>query len=187
MDINDIFIGDKNAILLATRISGYGADYQVEVTDPFTMERQEVTIDLSNVQIKEVDDTVLARNNRYEFTLPTNGRKIVFKLLTHGDEIEISRELQSLEKISKGKGGTTPDVTTRLRYMIVSVDGKEDRGFVNRFIQNEFLARDTKSFRSYVKEISPDLDLTFEFESELTGEKEVMNIPFGINFFYPSN
>jgi hypothetical protein len=186
LDINDIFIGDKNAILLATRILGYGADYQVEVTDPFTLERQEVTIDLSKVQIKEVDDTVLNPNNRYEFTLPSSGRKIIFKLLTHGDETEISRELQALEKISKGKGGMTPDVTTRFRYMIISVDGKEDRGFVNKFIQNEFLARDTKSFRAYVKEISPDLELTFEFESELTGEKEVMSIPFGINFFYPS-
>ena len=36
----DILIGDKNAILLATRILGYGAQYDVEVNDPFTGETQ---------------------------------------------------------------------------------------------------------------------------------------------------
>jgi hypothetical protein len=54
-------------------------------------------------------------------------------------------------------------------------------------ILNEFLALDTKAFRKYVKQITPDMDLTFVFTSELTGETEALDIPFGINFFYPSN
>lgn len=187
LDIGDILIGDKNAILLATRILGYGAEYEVEVTDPFTLERQRVMIDLAEVQIKEVDETKLNSQNRYEYTLPTKGIKIVFKLLTHKDEVEIAKELQALEKLGKGKMGVSPDITTRLRYMIVSVDGNSDRAYINKFIQNDFLAMDTKAFRAYVKELSPDLDLKFEFVSDLTGEKEVMSIPFGVSFFYPSN
>ena len=89
VSVGDISVGDKNAILLATRILGYGADYNVEVTDPFTGETQKVTIDLAKIQTKEVDDTILNRENRYEFELPISKKKIKFKLLTHKDEIDI--------------------------------------------------------------------------------------------------
>jgi hypothetical protein len=186
LNTNDILIGDKNAILMATRILGYGADYQIEMTDPFSLEKQTVVIDLGKVQTKDIDDDLLNSKNRYTFKLPSNGTEIVFKLLTHGDEQEITKEIQALEKLNKNSG-TSFDVTTRLKYMIVSVDGNEDRGFVNRWVVNSFLARDTKAFRAYVKEISPDLNMKFEFTSELTGETEALDIPFGINFFYPSN
>jgi hypothetical protein len=182
---NDIFIGDKNAILLATRVLGYGADYKVEITDPFTLERQEVVIDLSTVKTKDVNDTLLNRENRYKFKLPKSGKEIEFKLLTHGDETEITKEVQALERIGKGKD-TASDVTTRLRYMIVSVDGNSDRGFINKWIMNGFLALDTKAFRKYVREISPDMDSTFQFTSNISGETEALDIPFGINFFYPT-
>jgi hypothetical protein len=182
---NDVFIGDKNAILMATRILGYGADYQIEMTDPFSGEKQKVVIDLGKVQTKDLDDSLLNSKNRYTFKLPSNDTEIVFKLLTHGDEQEITREVQALEKLNKNSGASF-DVTTRLKYMIVSINGNEDRGFVNRWITNQFLARDTKAFRAYVKELSPDLDMKFEFESEITGEREALDIPFGINFFYPT-
>ena len=183
---NDIFIGDKNAILLGTRILGYGADYHVEITDPFTYEKQKTVIDLSKVKTKDINYDLLNGNNRYKFTLPSNGTEIEFKLITHGDEQEITKEVQALEKLNKNSGNSY-DVTTRLKYMIVSVGGNEDRGFINRWVINSFLAKDTKAFRTYVKEISPDLDLKFEFISDITGETEALDIPFGINFFYPSN
>ena len=186
VNINDIFIGDKNAILMATRVLGYGADYTVEINDPFTLEKQSVTIDLSKVKTKDFNEVLLNGENRYKFKLPKSGNEVVFKLLTHGDEAEISKEIQSLERLYKGKGEKTFDVTTRLKYMIQSVDGNEDRGFITKWIQNSFLALDTKAFRKYVKELSPDMDLTFNFISDITGEEEALDIPFGINFFYPS-
>jgi hypothetical protein len=183
---SDVFIGDKNAILMATRILGYGADYNVEVTDPFSLEKQNVIIDLGKVQTKDVDESVLNSKNKYSFKLPSNGKEILFKLLTHGDEQEITKEIQALEKLNKNSG-TSFDVTTRLKYMIVSVDGNEDRGFINRWVVNSFLAKDTKAFRAYVKEISPDLDLKFTFTSDITGESEALDIPFGVSFFYPAS
>ena len=186
VNINDIFIGDKNAILLATRVMGYGADYKVEVTDPFTLEPQEVVIDLGKVKTKDFNEKLLNGDNLYKFKLPKSGKEIEFKLLTHGDEAEISKEIQALARLYKGKGDTSFDVTTRLKYMIQSVDGNQDRGFITKWVQNGFLALDTKAFRKYVRELSPDMDLNFEFTSELTGEKEALDIPFGISFFYPS-
>jgi hypothetical protein len=183
---NDVFIGDKNAILMATRVLGYGADYHVEMTDPFTGEKQEVVIDLGKIQTKDIDESILNSKNRYKFILPSNSKEITFKLLTHGDEQEITKDIQALEKLNKNSAGAY-DVTTRLKYMITSVDGNEDRGFINKWVVNSFLARDTKAFRVFVKDISPDLDMKFEFVSKATGETEALDIPFGINFFYPSN
>jgi hypothetical protein len=186
-DVNpdDIVIGDKNAVFLATRILGYGPDYEVEVTDPFSGEKQKVVIDLSAVQTKDIVDNVLNTENRYELELPLSKKKVVFKLLTHKDEKDINAEIASLERLAKNKEFSS-DVSTRLKYMIVSVDGDSDRGVVSKFSKN-MLAKDTKAFREYIKTISPDLDLKYDFVSEITGEAEALDIPFGISFFYPSN
>ena len=70
--------------------------------------------------------------------------------------------------------------------MIVEVDGNTDRGFINNYVKNNLLARDSKALREHIKTFSPDLNLKFEFTSELTGEAEALDIPFGVGFFYPS-
>lgn len=183
--IDDLVLGDKNAIFLATRILGYGPQYKVEITDPFSGERQEVIIDLGQVKTKDIDFDKLRRDNKYEFTLPSDGTKLKFKLLTHKDETNIRDEIQALEKLSKGNNPT--EVTTRLRYMILEVNGNSERAYINKWVVNNFKAQDSRAFREYVKTISPDLDLKFEFVSDTTGETEALDIPFGINFFYPSN
>lgn len=186
VNVGDISVGDKNAILLATRILGYGADYNVEVTDPFSGETQKVTIDLAKIQTKEVDDSILNRENRYEFELPISKKKIKFKLLTHKDEIDINAEIQALNRLVKGDTAVSQDVSTRLRYMIQEVEGNTDRGFINNFVKNSLLARESKALREYVRTISPDLDLKYQFTSDLTGESEALDIPFGVGFFYPT-
>ena len=182
--LDDILIGDKNAIFLAARILGYGPQYDVEVTDPFSGNKQQVSIDLSKVKTKDINFERLNRKNEYEFELPLSKKKIKFKLLTHKDEKEISEEIQALEKINKN--AIASDVTVRLRKMIIEVEGKNEKGYITKWINNEFLARDTKAFRAYVKEISPDLDLKFQFVSDETGETEALDIPFGVSFFYPT-
>ena len=187
LDIGDIFIGDKNAILLATRVLGYGSQYDVEVTDPSTGEIQKVSIDLSKIQTKDIDFTKLKSDNRYEFELPTSKKNIVFKLLTHKDEIDITAEVQALQRLTaKGQDVVSQDVTTRLRYMIVSVDGNEERGFINNWVKNSLLARDSRALREHIREFTPDLNLKFEFVSDITGETEALDIPFGVGFFYPT-
>jgi hypothetical protein len=187
VNIDDIIIGDKNAILLATRILGYGADYKVEVTDPFTLEQQKVTVDLSKVQTKEVDFNLLNSENNYEFELPTAKKKVVLKLLSHKDEKDINAEVQALQRLSKDQDKISSDLSTRLRYLIVEVDGKTDRGYINNYVRNELLARDSRAIRNYIQEITPDVDLRFDFTSNLTGESEALDIPMGAGFFYPTD
>jgi hypothetical protein len=184
VNADDLIVGDINAVYLATRMLGYGPDYDVEVTDPFSGDKQKVTIDLSSLQTKDIDYSKLNRENRYELELPVSKKKLVIKLLTHKDEKDINQEIQAMERLTKGKSVGT-DVTTRFKYTILEVDGNSDRGFINKFVPN-MLAGDTKALRNYFKEISPDINMTFQFTSEITGEVEALDIPFGISFFYPT-
>jgi hypothetical protein len=182
IDINEILIGDKNAIMLATRILGYGPLYSIEVTND-NGEKEKIDVDLSKVQTKDIDLTKLRRDNRYPYTT-TSGNNLVFKLLSHGDEQKIEEDIKALAKFNKG--GISSELTTRYRYMIQEVDGKTDSKSIIDFINNKFLARDTRAFREYIKSVSPDVKMEFEYENPETGEKEVRSIPMGVGFFWPS-
>jgi hypothetical protein len=179
---DDLLMGDKNAILIASRVLAYGPEYDVKVTDPITEDIVEYTIDMSNVNLKEIDYSVLNRNNRYEFTT-VNGTKIEFQLLTHGLEKKIEADLEALTKFNKDNPS---EITTRLRYIITSVNGNSDLGHITNFIKNQFLAKDSRVFRNHIQAITPDIDLKFDYTSPITGEKEALSIPFGMDFFYPS-
>jgi hypothetical protein len=183
-DVNpdDILIGDKNAIMLATRILGYGHEYKIEMEDDMD-NKSEVVVDLRSVQTKDIDMSVLNRQNRYTFTTPTTKNVLEFKLLTHGDERQIDTEIKALQKMNKD---ASFELTTRYRFMITSVDGNSDMGYITNFINNGFLTKDTKAFREYIKKVSPDVKMEFEYENPDSGEKEVRSIPMGVGFFWPS-
>ena len=82
VNINDLVIGDKNAILVTSRILAFGPEYQAKINDPFDKEEVEVTIDLSEIKIKEIDENKLNRDNEFEFFLPISKTNIKFKLLS---------------------------------------------------------------------------------------------------------
>jgi len=173
IDYNDLLIGDKNAIMVAARILGYGKDYK------FTYQGETHTVDLSQLENKEIDESLFTRgNNRFSFTLPTTNVNIEFKLLTHKDEANISQEIKGLKKIN---ANTSADLTTRLKHMIISVDGSEERSDIRKFVDNYLLAQDARALRAYINKIQPDVDLTF-FRGR---SEEKTSIPIGLNFFWP--
>ena len=168
-----LLIGDKNAIMIASRILGYGKDYK------FTYQGEEHIVDLSTLENKEIDPSIFTPgDNIFNFTLPTTNVEITFKLLTHGDETKISQEIKSLKKINSK---VTADLTTRLKYTIQSVDGSNEPKDIRNFIDNYLLAQDARALRNYINEIQPDVDLTFFHERT---EKR-HTIPIGLNFFWP--
>lgn len=183
INVDDIVLGDKNAILLATRVLGYGPEYKIETTNSLG-EPQEVTVDLGKVQTKEIDFELLSPENRYEFTTPHGKNKLEFKILTHGDEKKIDADIKALSRLNKG--GVSAELTTRYRFMILSVDGQSDTQSITSFINNKFITRDTKAFREYIAKITPDINMEFDFEDEQTGETEVRSIPMGVGFFWPT-
>jgi hypothetical protein len=178
---NDIVIGDKNAIILATRLLGYGPEYKMSFYSSKTGSTITTVVDLSEIKTKEVDFTLFKNANEFEFQTPIGKTKIKFKLLTHGDEGAIEKDITALERLGKD---VSADITTRLRYMITSVDGNIEVSVINRYI-NGMLARDSKAFRNYVKSISPDMDMTFTYTYD-DGDTEDLPVTLGVNFFWPS-
>ena len=174
-DINfdDLIIGDKNAIMIAARVLGYGKDYT------FNYQGKPYTVDLSEIEPKPLDENQFTRGiNSFPFTLPTTGANIEFKILTHADEKKITQELQALKKLN---AEASPESSTRLKHMIVSVDGNTDQKSIREFVDNYMLAKDARAFREYVKEFQPDVDLTFFPERS----ESRVDIPIGLSFFWP--
>jgi hypothetical protein len=170
---DDLLIGDKNAIMIAARVLGYGKDYK------FMYRGEEETVDLSKIENSPLHEEVQkAKSNEFAFTLPSSGNVVTFKLLTHGDEKKIEQETKGLTKINKNSSTT---ITTRLKHQILSVNGETEKPKIREFVDNYLLAQDSRALRERIKELSPDVDLTFFPEN---GDNRV-DIPIGLNFFWP--
>ena len=160
VDYGDIFIGDKNAIMLATRILGYGKEYKAEITCRACGEKEDTDFDLSHYKYKEIDESKFSQGNKFEFELPNSKRKLEFKLLTQGDEKEVLKEIERQRSAGIRAVG---EITSRLRYQLISVDGDNSPETINNFINNEFFAVDSRAFREHYANISPDVDFTTYF------------------------
>jgi hypothetical protein len=173
INYDDLLIGDKNALMVAARILGYGKDYS------FDYNGESHTVDLSLIENKPLHSEIETRKtNEFSFTLPHSGNHVTFRLLTHKDEQDINRELEGLRKINKDNA---PELTTRLKYVITSVEGSREKKDIRDFVDNYLLAKDSRSLREYIRELQPDVDLSF-FPSD-GGDR--VNIPVGVSFFWP--
>ena len=173
INFKDLLVGDKNAILIASRILGYGQDYE------FEMNGRVYQVDLTTLKDKELaQDVDYTKGNEFYYTLPASGIEVGYKLLTHGDEVAIEAELKGLKKLYPNGG--TPELSTRLKYLITSVGGSNDRKIVREFVDNELLARDARSLRQEVQRVSPDVNLTIKDD-----EGEDIAVPISLNFFWP--
>ena len=188
IDYNELLVGDKNAIMIAARVLGYGKDYEIEITDPFSPDdKQKLVIDLTSIEAKEYDyDALTPHENEFEVTLPVSKRLLKFRLMSHGLEAKVKAEVKSQLKITKASG-IDREFSTRMKYLITSVDGNDDRQFINNFVDNELFAQDSRFVRDQIKQKTPDMDMSFVFTSNVTGESEVMDIPMDVSFFWPKS
>jgi len=181
INYDDLLVGDKNAILISARILGYGKDYTFKYTNQ-QGEEVEANVDLSGLKDKEIDESLLkSGKNEFTFELPFSKNVVTFKLLTHGDEKNIEAEIKGLKKINPS---ATYDVTTRLKFIITSIEGKYDQKSIRDFVDNFLIAKDARALREYYSQVQPDIELKFTPEDEnYTGEG--IDIPINLNFFWP--
>lgn len=176
---DDLVVGDKNAIMVASRILGYGKDYT------FDYNGEEVTVDLSEIEPKWINEEHLVEpyTNEFHYTLPHSETEITFKILNNKDEKAIEAEVKGLKKINKL---ASPELSTRLKQMILSVGGDDSKKTIREFVDKQFLARDSRALREHIKEIQPDMDLTFDYYPEDGDDtQENVKIPIGVTFFWP--
>jgi len=173
----DLIIGDKNAIMVAARILAYGPEYICEIDNPNTGGKIQQTFNLADCPFKEVDDSI--NENLFECELPVSKQKIKFSVLTGKDENLITKDLKASQKIGTG---VSPELTTRLRYIIKEVDGDNTPAIINQTSVN-MLSRDSMFLREELTKVSPDIELSQEIE--IGGESVKVDIPMTVGFFWP--
>jgi len=183
VNFDDIIIGDKNAIMLATRILVYGKEYKAEVICKECGTKEETDFDLTVYKYKDIDESKFANGNKFEYELPNSKRKIEFKLLTQGDEAKVIKEIQRQRDAGIKAIG---EITTRLRYQLISVDGESDPETITNFINNEFFAVDSMAFREHYATLSPDVDFKTHFGCAACKAVQDVELPIQTNFFWPS-
>ena len=171
INYNDLVAGDKNAIMVAARILGSGKDYT------FNYGGSEYTVDLTTIDNKSFDHSNKGVNE-FSYTLPSTNTNITYKVLTHGDEQKIQAEVDGFKKVNKN---ASIELSTRLKYMITSVEGDRETKTIREFVDNYLLARDSRELRKHIRETQPDVDLTFFPD----GSDDRVDIPIGVKFFWP--
>ena len=177
VNYDDLIVGDKNAIMVAERILGYGADYTFKYND------EEITVDLQDLTSTNLNEEKLLEKgtNLFEYTLPHSDTSITFKLLCNKDDKQIKAEVKGLKKLDKK---SNPELSTRLKHIIQSVNGDSEKKSIREFVDKHMLARDSRAFREYIKTFQPDIDMKFNFESN-DGIEEEVNLPMTVSFFWP--
>lgn len=171
INMDHLLVGDKNALLVAARILGYGAKYK------FTYNNEEQEVDLSQLSAKELDPSIKDKNE-FTFTLPSSGNEVTYKFLTQADERRIDRELDGLRKINPNG---VPELSTRLKHIIIGINGERGDKEIREFVDRYLLAQDSRALREEMRNKQPDVDLSFFPE----GSTVKRNIPIGVDFFYP--
>jgi len=182
---DNLLIGDKDAIILASRIYGYGEIYAVEVTAP-SGKKQKVDIDLTTIPNKEIDETKFIKGeNRFKYSFENRFGKyeLEFKLLTVGDQRRIDDRLKKYKSFGK----EDQQITIRFEEMMLSVNGNSDPNFIRLFLNNDFLAKDSRAFREYVSKLQPGPNMEIEVIDEESGDSFRTQITIRPDFFWPDS
>jgi len=182
VDVDSMLVGDRNAIMTALRITGYGAEYTVEVDCPACGERSKQEFSLTDLPIKRLDANPVAQGaNLFEFKLPMTAKKVRFKFLTGADEAEITVAMER-----RKKQGMQADslVTSRLQHSIVAIDGVNDRNKINMFIRS-MPARDSLALRRHIDKAEPGVDMKSWMTCPHCLEHSEVRLPMGASFFWP--
>ncbi len=184
--VNDLLIGDKNALLVAARRTGYGPEYDTNVACPNCGETVEYSFDISeppiNNYMQEAEDyqVLIDDNGRIHINLPMSNVDVVCRLMTGADELAVVKEAERKSK-KKMQSATATD---SFRSYIVSVNGDTSPFTIESFIQ-AMPARDARHLRTIYSKVVPNIDLTQNFDCSNCGHEADMEVPLGVDFFWP--
>jgi hypothetical protein len=183
INYEDLTLGDRNALLIAARILGYGKDYSFKYkSDSSNEEEETIKIDLQDLKYKEIDFSKISEKNEFSFELPYSKNTVTYKILTVADDKKIDDEIKGMKKIANAEIGI---LTTRLKHQITSVNGDYSTKTVREFIDEGYLlARDAIALRQDIAKNTTDIDTTITFTTK-NGEEVKTDLPMGVGFFFP--
>ncbi len=181
VDVDELLPGDRNAVILFLRTSSYGANYNVLVPDPRTGNPFKATVDLLQLKYKQISEKP-DHNGHFTVEIPMRKKTVIIRLLSSGEENMIQKRAAAQQD---AYGTEFSEFNTmKLKAHIVSINGKEDRTYIEKFV-NVMPALDAYTIRKKILEVSPDVDMKYEFVTK-DGYKFSANLEVGIDFFSPS-
>ena len=176
----DMLMGDRLAILFFLRSTGYGPMYPVNVFDPNTAQFFETEVDLSTLKVKKLN-VKPTKDGLFDYQLPNTKKKVLFKLLTGGENTEIDIRDEEFQKRS-GNNQSNKVIYT-LEKMIQSIDGETDKMKISSII-HRLPIMDTRSLREYANSIEPGLDLNVSVRTPGGASVDTF-LAIGRQFFWP--
>tara|TARA_B100001093_G_scaffold477191_1_gene504237 strand:- start:18715 stop:19515 length:801 start_codon:yes stop_codon:yes gene_type:complete len=182
-DVNDLINGDRNAILVSVRITGYGGEYAVVHGCAKCSSKNNVDVDLGSLAIKRLQiEPVEEGKNLFIYELPVTKKNVVFKFLTGKDEKDEEVRVKRMEALNIQQDNS---VTRYLEQIIVSVDGVTDKNKIHHFVKN-MPALDSRKLRMYSKSQEPGIDMSWKYNCESCGQSNEFTVPITPEFFWPS-
>jgi hypothetical protein len=183
IDVNSLLSGDRNALMIAVRISGYGREYNPIMQCPNCEFKNELEIDLTQLPIKPLQlEPSVPGENLFSFVLPVSKKNVKFKFLTGKEEEEMLQQMEMRKK----KGLVNDNlITSRLLSSIVEIENNKDRSFVSKFVQY-MPARDSLELRKFIDENEPGVNMTINFSCKSCDHSDEVSLPMGPTFFWPN-
>lgn len=184
INIQELLVGDKNALVVGARATGYGTDYETKVQCPSCGASMKHTFDLTLAKEKEVPEEFskqLEQNGFFTLKLPISKLEVGVRLLKGADEKLIIKSAEDRKNSSKVIEDSV--VTDQLKMILISVNGVKDKDILNKFIQ-VCPAGDARFIRNTYNEVSPDLDLTQKIVCRSCDAESEMEVPFTVDFFW---
>jgi hypothetical protein len=183
-----LLTGDKNAILIAARKSGFGTDYETSITCPSCTKTDKYVYDLDNavtttgltLEDMEENDITTEGTGAFKVTLPKNPVEVEFQLLTGAEE----RAIANAAETRRRKKEPEQMITDQLKLIIVSVNGYTEPALIDRFVDSMTLA-DSRFLRAAYAKVNPNIELKEVFVCNECGHSDEIIFPFTADFFWP--
>lgn len=186
VDVRQMLSGDRNTLMIALRITGYGSEYTAEVKCGECDQKEKYKFNLSSMPIKRLTQMPVQENtNLFEISLPVTKKAVRFKLMTGWDEENMSQEREQKKKLGLP---TDNAISTKLKYHVVAVEGKKgfvtDKNLIGKFIES-MPARDSLTLRTQIDKIEPGIEMSGKYTCTKCGTTDTVDIPLGSTFFWP--
>ena len=182
INVDSLYTGDKNALLIAARINGFGAEYKTKAKCPSCGTAQEHIFNLAEVENKVYEsDVEISPDGTFMIELPITKVVVEGRLLTGADEKKIFKQAEKKKKHNLPEA----NMTDQYKLFIVSLNGVTERGLVEKFV-DVMPAQDATYLKSIYEKVSPNVDLTHDFVCESCDVETKLTIPFSAEFFWPS-
>ena len=179
----DLLVGDRNAILVSARISGYGNLYETQVGCPACGDKSYFSFDLNNkktTETAETDDVTAIGDGNFSIKMPFSKFNITFRLLNGEDETYLTNVSTTKRKTRK----IDSVLTEQYKRMVTSVEGHSDRNIVSKYVEN-MPTMDSRHLKKCYRSVTPDVSIRENFECSSCGHEQEMEVPFGADFFWP--